>query len=319
MAESGVPVIEFHMMDKSRYFPLAALSGITIRTLLYPFTLVKTRIQLQKGKTVYKGTFDAFRKIYLHEGMKGLYRGYWVTQLQIVPQMAYISTYENVRTYLADNTPLTNNKIRSFIAGGSASCVGQTFIVPIDIVSQYLMMLGKGKGVHKSKVSHLIPLNIPHGATESRFGAFFAITRAIYMRDGLLGFYKGYLASLAVYAPNSAAWWFFYDIYCGLLADVAPDNVPRLALQCIAAPMGGVSCAFLTNPLDIVRARIQVQRGSFLETTRTLIQEEQIGVFTKGLSARIIQSVTFSFCIILGYESIKRLSLLDEYKDTVRW
>ena len=44
----------------------------------------------------------------------------------------------------------------------------------------------------------------------------------------------------------------------GLLDGVAPDWLPRLAVQCLAAPMGGVTTAVITNPLDIVRARIQV-------------------------------------------------------------
>ena len=44
----------------------------------------------------------------------------------------------------------------------------------------------------------------------------------------------------------------------GLLDGIAPDWLPRLAVQCLAAPMGGVTTAVITNPLDIVRARIQV-------------------------------------------------------------
>lgn len=42
-------------------------------------------------------------------------------------------------------------------------------------------------------------------------------------------------------------------------------------------------------------------------------------MFSKGLSARLVQSICFSFTIILGYESIKRVSVLHEYKDHVRW
>jgi len=56
-----------------------------------------------------------------------------------------------------------------------------------------------------------------------------------------------------------------------------------------------------------------------METAKSLWQEEHVGIFFKGLSARLIQSLTFSFFIILGYESIKRWSLLDEFKDSVRW
>jgi len=44
----------------------------------------------------------------------------------------------------------------------------------------------------------------------------------------------------------------------GMLSGVCPIWVPRLCLQCIAAPLGGVSATVLTTPLDAIRARIQV-------------------------------------------------------------
>lgn len=33
--------------------------------------------------------------------------------------------------------------------------------------------------------------------------------------DGIAGFYRGYLASLSAYVPNSALWWGFYHFYQG--------------------------------------------------------------------------------------------------------
>ena len=69
------------------------------------------------------------------------------------------------------------------------------------------------------------------------------------------------------------------------------------------------SCCFL----------FQLENTKFVETTRQLWMEERLWMFTKGLTARLVQSITFSFCIILGYETIKRFSLLEEYKSGVRW
>ena len=42
------------------------------------------------------------------------------------------------------------------------------------------------------------------------------------------------------------------------LARIAPAGTSALLLQCIAAPLGGCTTVLLTNPLDIVRARLQV-------------------------------------------------------------
>lgn len=57
----------------------------------------------------------------------------------------------------------------------------------------------------------------------------------------------------------------------------------------------------------------------FRETVRVLWKEEGVWMVTKGLSARLVQSIPLSFFIILGYETVKRWSVLEEYKDQVRW
>ena len=222
-----IQVIELHMMDKRKYFPLAIVSGVAVRGLLYPVMLIKTRIQIQKKKAHYKGTFDAFRKISHAEGVRGLYKGFWVSNLLVVPQMAYITAYEMSRQILKNKTSIQNNKIRSFISGGSASVVSQTFMVPIDIVTQHLMMITKpkqktgallkpGKSLHKTtKPAAFEGLNIPQEALNSNFGRTQAVMKTVFQQNGLKGFYKGYFTSLSVYAPSSAMWWFFYDIYSG--------------------------------------------------------------------------------------------------------
>lgn len=54
--------------------------------------------------------------------------------------MFYISTYEGVRHLL--NQHKIHSNLRALVAGGAASLVGQTIIVPFDVLSQHLMMMG---------------------------------------------------------------------------------------------------------------------------------------------------------------------------------
>lgn len=214
--DTGIQIVELHMIDKRKYFPLTALSGFCIRSILYPVTLIRTRLQVQRHSTYYKGTFDAFGKILKYEGVAGLYKGFWISNLLIVSQISYVSTYEGVRHYLSVNKKSINNRHKSFIAGGCASIVGQTFMVPIDIVSQHLQVLGnRSTSTSYKPVSLATPLDIPPDAFKTRTGVARAIVSTVYNKNGMLGFYRGYFASLTVYAPNSAMWWFFYDMYCG--------------------------------------------------------------------------------------------------------
>ena len=90
------------------------------------------------------GMIDAFRKIYTLEGVSGLYRGFWISSIQIVSGVFYVSTYEGVRHILKTDpaTAKLDSRIKAFIGGGAASLVGQTIVVPFDVLSQHLMVLG---------------------------------------------------------------------------------------------------------------------------------------------------------------------------------
>ncbi|CAG4969866.1 unnamed protein product [Colias eurytheme] len=312
--------IEWGMMDKSKFFPLYTLSSFTVRCALYPLTLIKTQIQVQRKKEAYKGVSDAISKIYKNEGVAGLYRGFWLSSFQIISGVFYISTYEGVRHELGNYD--INARMKSFIAGGCASLVGQTVIVPFDVLSQHLMVLGLVKGspggVKNSKVNPL-GLNLEQRMSKSALAREVAIR--VYRLHGPLGYYRGYAASLAAYVPNSALWWALYTAYQDELIKISPVWVSHLLIQCVAGTLGGFTTTILTNPLDIVRARLQVEGvGSMRQVFNELWKEEGIfGLYMKGLSARLVQSACFSFSIILGYETIKRVSVSDEYRPRVRW
>ncbi|XP_050693512.1 solute carrier family 25 member 44-like isoform X1 [Eriocheir sinensis] len=319
MDSSGgyIRTIEWDMMNKHKFFPLSMLSSFSVRCMLYPFTLIKTRIQIQRQSEVYKGTFDAFQKIVKTEGMGGLYKGFWMSAFQLVSGIFYITTYENVRHFLQQRG-VKDSRVRALAGGACASLVGQTIIVPFDVISQHMMVLGQAEGYGKSRIV-VNPLKIDYVGRKKPQIAL-DIIRNIYKLDGVKGFYRGYMASICAYVPNSALWWSFYHFYQEQLAHLAPEGTSTLLLQCVAAPLGGVTTVLLTNPLDIVRARLQVQRaGNFGHTFKILWAEEKMGILSKGLSPRLFQSVIFSFTIILGYESVKRVSVSEEYKDEVKW
>ena len=76
----------------------------------------------------------------------------------------------------------------------------------------------------------------------------------------------------------------------------------------------------LTNSLDVLRANIQVRRiKSILMAARILWKEERWNIFIKGISARITHSALSSTFIAAGYETLKRLSLHEKYRGSVKW
>ncbi|KAI5635912.1 mitochondrial carrier protein domain-containing protein [Phthorimaea operculella] len=254
-----ITTIEWSMMDKSKFFPLYTLSSFTVRCALYPLTLIKTQIQVQRKKEAYSGVFDAITKIYRNEGVPGLYRGFWLSSFQIISGVFYITTYEGVRHELGRYE--ISPRAKSFIAGGCASLVGQTIIVPFDVLSQHLMVLGLVKGRSKAGMSTatLNPLGLDLDKRLSKAALAREVASRVYALHGALGYYRGYAASLAAYVPNSALWWALYQAYQDELIKISPAWVSTLLIQCAAGTLGGFTTTILTNPLDIVRARLQVK------------------------------------------------------------
>ncbi|XP_012281615.1 solute carrier family 25 member 44 isoform X2 [Orussus abietinus] len=323
-APQFIQTIEWDMMDKSKFIPLSMLSSFAVRCCLYPLTVIKTRLQIQRKNHAYSGMMDAYKKILLVEGVPGLYRGFWISSVQIVSGVSYVSTYEGVRCFLTRD-PLTEHldpRVKALIGGGAASLVGQTVVVPFDVLSQHLMVLGVHTKHGKLAVDKMgmnpLGLTLEPGKSKAHISA--EIVKSIYRRDGLRGFYRGYFASICAYVPNSALWWSFYTAYQDELLKILPPWVSHLLIQAVAGTLGGFTTTILTNPLDIVRARLQVQRlDGMCSAFRVLWLEEGLRIFTKGLSARLMQSIFFSFSIILGYETIKRISINEEHKRYVRW
>ena len=60
-------------------------------------------------------------------------------------------------------------------------------------------------------------------------------------------------------------------------------------------------------------------RSSVIETFKQLLTEEGVWGMTKGLSARIISSLPTSVLIVVGYETLKRLSLRADLIESRHW
>ncbi|XP_066524462.1 solute carrier family 25 member 44a isoform X1 [Hoplias malabaricus] len=205
----NIRIIEWEDLDKRKFYSLGVFMTLTTRATVYPFTLIRTRLQVQKGKSLYKGTFDAFCKILKAEGVYGLYRGFMVNTFTLISGQAYITTYELVRKYVSQYS--SSNTFKSLVAGGSASLVAQSITVPIDVVSQQLMMQGQGEHLTRFKLKpKMVMATSKHKVT---FGQTKDIIVQIFAADGFRGFYRGYVASLLTYIPNSALWWPFYHFY----------------------------------------------------------------------------------------------------------
>eukprot|EP00056_Hartaetosiga_gracilis_P000588 m.39138 g.39138 ORF g.39138 m.39138 type:complete len:345 (-) comp10268_c0_seq2:92-1126(-) len=294
-------VIDWKHIDVPRFLVLAPTASVLTRVVLYPTQLIKTRLQVQKQHSFYNGPVDAFRKIVRYEGVRALYKGFLPNLINVGAGQLYITSYERIKHRL---TPVVPNEIgRNFIGGFSASMISQVIMVPANVVTQRMMVFGQ-----------TVEQGATHEATTAR-----SLASNIIKAEGVRGFYKGYWASIAAFAPTSAIWWSVYGVLRRWQSgdDVVKQDMYTIAQQAVAGSLAGITTAVITNPLDVVRARLQVDGrvGDGIGWTRVFAQlwkEEGMSGMYKGVTARMGYMGVNSLLMISAYEMVKRLSLKED-------
>ncbi|KAK4269116.1 hypothetical protein QN277_022314 [Acacia crassicarpa] len=326
--EIQVPAdIDWHMLDKSKFFFLGAALFSGVSGTLYPIVVLKTRQQVAQSQvSCIQTAFSLIR----HEGYRALYRGFGTSLMGTIPARAlYMAALEitksnvgtiTVRLGLAEPTAAT---IANAAAGLSAAMAAQLVWTPVDVVSQRLMVQDRSNSNNPKASAHLYVNGID---------AF----RKILITDGPRGLYRGFGISILTYAPSNAVWWASYSIAQRLIwngvgyywgkrddkssdsvADVLrPDSKTVMAVQGVSAAMAGGMSALITMPLDTIKTRLQVLDGdengrrgpTVMQTVRKLLKEGGWMACYKGLGPRWASMSMSATTMITTYEFLKRLS-----------
>lgn len=173
------------------HFCSALTAGMTSSIAVNPIWVVKTRLMVQTGKegqqVYYRGTFDAFKKMYQHEGLKVFYSGLIPSLFGLLHVGIHFPVYEKLKSLLhcnlVSNDSGSNGVLWRLIAASSFSkMVASTVTYPHEIL-RTRMQLRRDKGKSKSLVKTV---------------------SSIFQKDGLRGFYSGYFTNLARTLPASA-------------------------------------------------------------------------------------------------------------------
>ena len=238
----------------------------------------------------YSGTFDAFRKIISAEGFRALYKGFGVSLFGVAVGPIYLTTLEVVRSEvnklspMLNLSPATGAAFSQFVAGGCASLISQTVVVPLDVVTQRRMVMSSATGASPWMMAKDIARN-----------------------EGIRGFFRGYTASILTYAPSSALFWGCFGLFRPLIDQ--PDLVPtqQVLVSGISGALAGIVSSSATNPIDVVRTRMQEEGGSrsLQFTIRQVITER---AYLRGVSARVLSNAPTSALIMMCYDLLKRHS-----------
>jgi solute carrier family 25 protein 44 len=240
-------------------------------------------------------------------------------------------------------TPLSGG-----IAGGLAAVSSQLIVVPMDVISQKLIVMDDS--IYNS---------------ESR-GRAMKVARKIVQTDGWRGLYKGFGLSLFTSLPAGSIWW---GTYAGIRSylntaisggsggsysngssssQLHPSTeirskededatmtigyaIPPMArqgiIQIVSAFGAAAAAAVVTQPLDTLKTRLQVGNGSgasfdaggassrnaqsFISMAKELTSTSGMSGLYKGLLPRIVHMGVWGSVLSAAYEVLKLVSRKD--------
>ncbi|CAI9109871.1 OLC1v1009794C5 [Oldenlandia corymbosa var. corymbosa] len=270
-------------------------------------------MQVATKDTLEKDVFSVIRGILRTDGVPGLYRGFGTVITGAIParvifltalETTKVAAYKMVEPFKFSEP--TQAAIANGIAGMSASLCSQAVFVPIDVVSQKLMV--QGYSGHAS------------------YNGGLDVVRKVVKADGIRGLYRGFGLSVMTYSPSSAVWWASYGssqrLIWRLLGEgsandgFAPSQGQVVLVQAAGGIFAGATASCITTPLDTIKTRLQVmghdKRPSARQVVRKLIAEDGWTGFYRGLGPRFFSMSAWGTSMILAYEYLKRLCAKDE-------
>ncbi|TDH70522.1 hypothetical protein CCR75_006532 [Bremia lactucae] len=217
----------------------------------------------------------------------------------------YMSSYEISKDALMDVESFRSNSTLLYLgAGMAAEALSCVLWVPIDVIKERMQVQ-----VHPGNVLGVVPKFYYRNTLDA--------VQTIARTERLVGLYTGYAATLLSFGPFSALYFMFYEklkltIYDNL-------NVDELSPTCTltSAAIAGASASFLTNPLDLIKLRLQVQRSyaskesstayrGIVDGLKQVIRTEGFLALYKGAGARVAFHAPSTAITMSLFESARR-------------
>lgn len=185
-----------------------------------------------------------------------------------------------------------------FGLGSLAGAFGAFMVYPIDLV--------------KTRMQNQRAANVGQLLYKNSFDCFGKVFR----NEGLRGLYSGVLPQLVGVAPEKAIKLTVNDLVRGKFTDVKTGSIPVWS-EILAGGSAGACQVIFTNPLEIVKIRLQVQgeairaaaqEGETIKKRSAMWIVRHLGLagLYKGASACLLRDVPFSAIYFPTYNHLKK-------------
>jgi hypothetical protein len=342
----------FSLPPVSAGFFAGAWAGLIAETLLHPFDTISTRLKAQvigpNCTPKYHNFTHALRTIVAEEGIGGLYGGIGATLLFQGPATAiYFGTYEFIKKTARDNQmPAQYEPMMHLTAGAVSEIANSCIIVPMEVVKTR-MQLGENPSQntggwikttknYRNTIHAIVSIVRSEGMSALFSGyraclvsdcVFSALQFAIYEQLKKCARHSQdpvtVMSTAAAPATEQLSTYFFSPMVDTVYipppragADAGAKNVGDRELSTaeilVLGGVAGGTAALLTNPFDVVTARLMVQQAdssgafnSMGHCFRELWANEGFRGFLSGSIPRVL-SIAPLVAIQFGvYEAIK--------------
>ncbi|KAG6580074.1 Mitochondrial Carrier (MC) Family [Phytophthora cinnamomi] len=290
----------------------SASAGMIGRVFCHPLDTVKARLQAStaSGQTI---ASHLNLRAFSLQHLRGLYRGLGVSMLGSAPATClYLTSYEVSKDTLMGVEGFRASPSLLYLgAGMAAEALSCVLWVPIDVIKERMQVQ-----VQSSAASGAARKVYYHNTLDA--------VQTIARTERLGGLYKGYIATLLSFGPFSALYFMFYEKAKAFAQKRLEVEELPAHYTLVSAAAAGATASFLTNPLDLIKLRLQVQRAYATEGTPAayrgivdgltqVIKTEGVLALYKGAGARVAFHAPSTAITMSLFESCRRVfaSLLD--------
>jgi solute carrier family 25 protein 44 len=279
-------------VDLPRLVAIVSAPYTLLTAACHPLNVMKTRAQASSSTSVSLSRMEQLRVMLGTGGMRGLFSGVGPVLLGAIPaRCSYIAALEAIKVPAerAARAMGADGSVASGFAHGAggfaAAFVSSLVYVPVDVVSQRMML---------------------EGASGSLAQTVREVTSG---PRGWRGLYRGLGISLMLGLPAGSLWWATYGSVRTALADEAPSSRGReFAHKAIASTAAAAVVVSVMSPLDMIKTRVQLLTDSadspFAIAAR-LIRRDGVASLYSGSMPRLVYLAVWSTMLITIYEEMK--------------
>jgi solute carrier family 25 protein 38 len=265
-----------------------ALSGFFIGVILQPLEIIKMCLIVNPmqlaliDKANFATSFHtSARLIYQMEGLKGFYRGLSPALLRIAAGSAIYFQALNDLSKKFKKVGMVG-PYSDFLSSGIARMTSAFLCNPLTVIRTRLEVVGFSE--------------------YNNLGDAF---RKIYKQEGIQGFTKGAAACMLRDGPFAGI---YFAIYNKSKKNLQPLNLDTSVAAMASGLIAGFIATTATQPLEVIRAKIQVQRDrndSMLNIVKKILSEEGLNGLNKGLAPRLMRKPLSNALTFTLYETFK--------------